>query len=83
MRVSDSPEEFERCFRTAQKEAQMAFGDGTMYLEHFVRHPRHIEFQILADMFGNVIHLGERDCSTKSSETDRRVTLCGNFAETS
>lgn len=65
MRVSDSPEEFERCFRTAQKEAQMAFGDGTMYLEHFVRHPRHIEFQILADMFGNVIHLGERDCSVQ------------------
>lgn len=65
MRVSDSPEEFERCFRTAQKEAQTAFGDGTMYLEHFVRHPRHIEFQILADMFGNVIHLGERDCSVQ------------------
>lgn len=65
MRVSDSLEEFERCFRTAQKEAQMAFGDGTMYLEHFVRHPRHIEFQILADMFGNVIHLGERDCSVQ------------------
>lgn len=65
MRVSDSPEEFERCFRTAQKEAQMAFGDGTMYLEHFVRHPRHIEFQILADIFGNVIHLGERDCSVQ------------------
>ena len=65
MRVSNSPEEFERCFRTAQKEAQMAFGDGTMYLEHFVRHPRHIEFQILADMFGNVIHLGERDCSVQ------------------
>ena len=65
MRVSDSPEEFERSFRTAQKEAQMAFGDGTMYLEHFVRHPRHIEFQILADMFGNVIHLGERDCSVQ------------------
>lgn len=65
MRVSNSPEEFEHCFRTAQKEAQMAFGDGTMYLEHFVRHPRHIEFQILADMFGNVIHLGERDCSVQ------------------
>lgn len=65
MRVSNSPEEFERCFRTAQKEAQMAFGDGTMYLEHFVRHPRHIEFQILADTFGNVIHLGERDCSVQ------------------
>ena len=41
----------------------MAFGDDTMYMEHFVRHPRHIEFQILADKFGNVIHLGERDCS--------------------
>lgn len=65
MRVSNSPEEFEHCFRTAQKEAQMAFGDGTMYLEHFVRHPRHIEFQILADTFGNVIHLGERDCSVQ------------------
>ena len=65
MRVSNSPKEFERCFRTAQKEAQMAFGDGTMYLEHFVRHPRHIEFQILADTFGNVIHLGERDCSVQ------------------
>ena len=65
MRVSNSPEEFELCFRTAQKEAQMAFGDGTMYLEHFVRHPRHIEFQILADTFGNVIHLGERDCSVQ------------------
>ena len=65
MRVSNSPEEFERCFRTAQKEAQMAFGDGTMYLEHFVRHPRHVEFQILADTFGNVIHLGERDCSVQ------------------
>ena len=50
-------------FQTAQKEAQMAFGDGTMYLEHFVEHPRHIEFQILADKYGNVVHLGERDCS--------------------
>ena len=41
----------------------MAFGDNTMYIEHFVQHPRHIEFQILADEHGNVIHLGERDCS--------------------
>lgn len=63
MRVADTPEEFETSFRTAQKEAQMAFGDNTMYIEHFVRHPRHIEFQILADSMGNVIHLGERDCS--------------------
>ena len=63
MRVADTPVDFEESFRTAQKETQMAFGDSTMYVEHFVRHPRHIEFQIMADKFGNVIHLGERDCS--------------------
>lgn len=63
MRTAYSPEEFEQSFQTAQKEAQMAFGDGTMYIEHYVENPRHIEFQILADYYGNVIHLGERDCS--------------------
>ncbi len=41
----------------------MAFGDDTMYIEHFMEEPRHIEFQILADSYGNVVHLGERDCS--------------------
>ena len=63
MRVARDPGEFEQSFRMAQKEAQMAFGDGTMYIEHFVENPRHIEFQILADAQGNVVHLGERDCS--------------------
>ena len=63
MRVAETRETFAASFQTAQKEAQMAFGDGTMYLERFVRNPRHIEFQILADCYGNVIHLGERDCS--------------------
>ena len=63
MRTAFSPEEFELAFQTAQKEAQIAFGDETMYIEHFVEHPRHIEFQILADSQGHVIHLGERDCS--------------------
>lgn len=65
MRVANTPEEFESSFMTAQKETQMAFGDNTMYIEHFVQRPRHIEFQILADSFGNVIHLGERDCSVQ------------------
>ena len=65
MRSADSPEDFAESFCTAQKEAQMAFGDNTMYVEHFVRKPRHIEFQILADQKGNVIHLGERDCSVQ------------------
>lgn len=63
MRVANRAEEFEQAFFTAQKEAQMAFGDGSLYLEHYVENPRHIEFQILADKYGNVIHLGERDCS--------------------
>ncbi|MDO5590490.1 MAG: acetyl-CoA carboxylase biotin carboxylase subunit [Lachnospiraceae bacterium] len=63
MRVANAPEEFENAFQTAQKETQMAFGDDTMYIEHFVEEPRHIEFQILADKYGNVVHLGERDCS--------------------
>ena len=65
MRTADSPEDFVESFCTAQKEAQMAFGDNTMYVEHFVGKPRHIEFQILADQKGNVIHLGERDCSVQ------------------
>ena len=65
MRVAQTAEEFEKSFQTAQKESQMAFGDDTMYIEHFVQHPRHIEFQILADKYGNVIHLGERDCSVQ------------------
>lgn len=63
MRVARTPEEFEAAFQTAQKETKAAFGDDTMYIEHFVEHPKHIEFQILADKYGNVIHLGERDCS--------------------
>ncbi len=65
MRTADCAAEFAESFRTAQKEAQMAFGDNTMYIEYFVRNPRHIEFQILADKKGNVVHLGERDCSVQ------------------
>lgn len=63
MRTAHSPEEFENSFLTAQTEARNAFGDEAMYIEHFVENPRHIEFQILADHYGNVVHLGERDCS--------------------
>ena len=63
MRVAYSEEEITQSFQTAQKESQMAFGDDTMYIEHFMEEPRHIEFQILADSYGNVVHLGERDCS--------------------
>ena len=58
MRVAETSEEFAECFQTAQKEAEASFGDRAMYLERFLIRPRHIEFQILADGFGNVVHLG-------------------------
>lgn len=63
MRKAETPEEFRSGFVTAQQEAMSAFGDGAMYLERLIQRPRHIEFQILADQYGNVVHLGERDCS--------------------
>lgn len=63
MRIVYSKEELADKYDTAKAEAISAFGDGDMYLEKFVEMPRHIEFQILADEYGNVVHLGERDCS--------------------
>lgn len=63
MRVCYASEEFVHTFDTAKREAENAFGDGTMYIEKYIQDPRHIEFQILADKQGHVVHLGERDCS--------------------
>lgn len=63
MRLVKSAEELGRQFAAAQGEAEAAFGNPGVYLEKFLQQPRHIEFQILADSYGNVIHLGERDCS--------------------
>lgn len=63
MRIAHDADELKQAYLTAKKEAKQAFGDDSMYMEHFIERPRHIEFQILADQFGNVIHLGERDCS--------------------
>lgn len=63
MRISRGPEDFEANFQNAQMESIKGFSDDTMYLERFVEKPRHIEFQIMADKYGNVVHLGERDCS--------------------
>lgn len=65
MRIIQSEEEFEDLFQTAKLEAKMSFGDDSMYMEKFVENPRHIEFQILADQFGNVVHLYDRDCSVQ------------------
>lgn len=63
MRMAENEAEFEANFYLAQTEAKNAFGDTAMYVEHYLIRPRHIEVQILADSHGNVIHLGERDCS--------------------
>ena len=63
MRTAFSEEELEAAFLSAKMEAAAAFGDDSVYMEHFIEHPKHVEFQILADTHGNVIHLGERDCS--------------------
>ncbi|OZC03903.1 acetyl-CoA carboxylase biotin carboxylase subunit [Rubricoccus marinus] len=63
MRVVHRAEDFLSSFEMARSEAQSAFGDGRVYLEKYVVGPRHIEFQILADSHGNVVHLFERDCS--------------------
>jgi len=63
MRIAYNINEFASAFETAKLEAKNAFGDDTMYVEKYMIHPKHIEFQMLADKYGNIIHLGERDCS--------------------
>ncbi len=63
MRVVEDESYIENAFLAAESEAITAFGDGTIYMEKFISNPRHIEVQILADSHGNVIHVGERDCS--------------------
>lgn len=65
MRIVEKEEDFIAHFHTAQQESVNAFADNTMYIEKYIVAPRHIEFQILADKYGNVIHLGERDCSVQ------------------
>ncbi len=63
MRIARDEDEVESLYETASEEAERAFGDGAIYMEKYLVQPRHIEFQVLADRHGNVIHLGERECS--------------------
>ena len=63
MRIVNSESDLEESINLTQAEAESAFGDPTLYMEKFFTSPRHIEVQVLADKFGNVLHLGERDCS--------------------
>ncbi len=63
MRVVEEESYLENAFLAAESEAMTAFGDGTIYMEKFIKNPRHIEVQVIADAHGNVLHVGERDCS--------------------
>jgi len=63
MRVVENMEDLKTQLEMAQKEAEVAFSDGRVYIEKFIRRPRHIEVQLLADKYGNIVHLGERECS--------------------
>lgn len=63
MRVVNHKDELDTAFNAAQSEAYVAFGDKTLYMEKYIASPRHIEVQVIADKFGNVLHVGERDCS--------------------
>ncbi len=65
MRLVKSPAELKSGFETAQSEALRAFGDGEIYVEKFIENPRHIEIQVLGDEHGNVVYLGERECSVQ------------------
>ncbi|MBL4537895.1 acetyl-CoA carboxylase biotin carboxylase subunit [Oceanicaulis alexandrii] len=63
MKVAETEDKLESALQTASSEAQAAFGDGAVYIEKYLGQPRHIEIQVIADTHGNVVHLGERDCS--------------------
>jgi len=63
MRIVRTEEELPNLFKAAQSEAAASFGNGDLYMEKFIERPRHIEFQVLADQYGNVVSLGERECS--------------------
>jgi len=65
MRIAHNAVSFAKEFQSARLEATKAFGNGSLYVEKYLENPRHIEFQVLADMHGNAIHLGERDCSVQ------------------
>lgn len=65
MRVADDAEDFSRAFQLARSEALSAFGSSEVYVEKYLARPRHVEFQIMGDKHGNILHLGERDCSVQ------------------
>ncbi len=73
MRAVRTPEELEHAFATAQAEAEANFKDGRLYMEKLIERPRHIEVQIVGDSFGNVVHVGERDCSVQKPSHQKLI----------
>jgi len=73
MRAVRSPEQLEHAFTTAQAEAEANFKDGRLYMEKLIERPRHVEVQIVGDGFGNVVHVGERDCSVQKPSHQKLV----------
>ena len=73
MRVVNAPDELERAYASATAEAEASFKDGRLYMEKLIVKPRHIEVQILGDSFGNVVHLGERDCSVQKPSHQKLI----------
>lgn len=73
MRVVNAPEELERAYASATAEAEASFKDGRLYMEKLIVKPRHIEVQVLGDGFGNVVHLGERDCSVQKPSHQKLI----------
>ena len=73
MRAVRSPDELEHAFMTAQAEAEANFKDGRLYMEKLIDRPRHLEVQIIGDSFGNVVHVGERDCSVQKPSHQKLV----------
>jgi len=65
MRICQRPDQFPQLFNLAQNEALSAFGNGAVYVEKYLEHPRHVEIQVMGDQHGKVVHMGERDCSVQ------------------
>lgn len=73
MRVVEGPDDLERAFAGATAEAEASFKDGRVYMEKLILHPRHVEVQVLGDAYGNVVHLGERDCSVQKPSHQKLI----------